>query len=694
YKKEDVVTIVKNYTASLQWNTNLPYILVTAFALLISCTHAILNDIKEWKACHFASSCLCKTVPGSENIIADCSGKDLLRIPKLPHNLQNLFIQNNNISRIEDGIFEDSSLLKTLDLSFNRISHLRKNSFKGLQNLISLNLSNNDLKYENKSFEISAFYFLENLKSLNLKGNVNTSFVPDLWKLRSLELLSIDYVATKIAILDEKFSNLKKLTAAGNRIQRIESGTVRYFPQSLTSADVGDNIFSFGEYVLELKDLPITSLEFSDNFTPHDVFDSYVEECPLIEETVTINSINNLYFYELPFFEKWKKKSGCFPVPGKLKKVLLRSNYLQYEIHNLCFMENELKYLSLSDNVLHTWTGPVTNIRKLTDLDLSANFCSNISKTFFSPDFINVRCLLLQNNLLGLVLPTDVDGEIFQNLYNVKYINLSKNKIANIPNLLFKEQHNLERLDLSENMIDDINFKISHMRKLMFMNVRNNRISTLSQYAMNELDSIAKENNNLTIDLSGNNLVCNCDSLSFVKWIVNTPTNFHLLEKYECKTSKKSISFFRNPREVYETIQKECMSYEGLIVGVTTGILMFIFILCGGIVYRYRWKLRYLYYMVKVKWHDPEHKSDNKDERLYMYDAFVSYANEDDTFVHHKLLNNLEKNGGIQLCLHKRNFLPGNDIATNITSAIHNSRKTIVIMSANYLASYWCMFEL
>ncbi|XP_071121921.1 toll-like receptor 4 [Mytilus edulis] len=791
----------------MMWNTNLPYILVTAFTLLISFTHAILNDIKEWKACHFASSCLCKTVPGSGNIIADCSGKDLLRIPKLPHNLQNLFIQNNNISRIEDGIFEDSSLLKTLDLSFNRISHLRKNSFKGLQNLISLNLSNNDLKYENKSFEISAFYFLENLKSLNLKGNVNTSFVPDLWKLRSLELLSIDYVAYKIAILDEKFSNLKKLTgidlsgitgnckmtilsektflflpqishlnlskckiqhifkgtfkilrniseldvslntclrfetlenittdlqysavkilkvnnihsifgmptvlktsqiwnlkntslvrfeAAGNRIQRIESGTVRYFPQSLTSADVGDNIFSFGEYVLELKDLPITSLEFSDNFTPHDVFDSYVEECPLREETVTINSINNLYFYELPFFEKWKKKSGCFPVPGKLKKVLLRSNYLQYEIHNLCFMKNELNYLSLSDNVLHTWTGPVTNIRKLTDLDLSANFCSNISKTFFSPDFINVRCLLLQNNLLGLVLPTDVDGEIFRNLYNVEYINLSKNKIANIPNLLFKEQHNLERLDLSENMIDDINFQISHMRKLMFLNVRNNRISTLSQYAMNELDSVAKENNNLTIDLSGNNLVCNCDSLSFVKWIVNTPTNFHLLEKYECKTSKKSISFFRNPREVYETIQKECMSYEGLIVGVTTGILMFIFILCGGIVYRYRWKLRYLYYMVKVKWHDPEHKSDNKDERLYMYDAFVSYANEDDTFVHHKLLNNLEKNGGIQLCLHKRNFLPGNDIATNITSAIHNSRKTIVIMSANYLASYWCMFE-
>ncbi|CAC5391064.1 Toll-like receptor 4 [Mytilus coruscus] len=130
-----------------------------------------------------------------------------------------------------------------------------------------------------------------------------------------------------------------------------------------------------------------------------------------------------------------------------------------------------------------------------------------------------------------------------------------------------------------------------------------------------------------------------------------------------------------------------------MIIGFTTGILIFIFILCGGIVYRYRWKLRYLYYMVKVKWHDHEYESDNRDERIYMYDAFVSYANEDQTFVHNTLLRKLEKDGGVQLCLYKRNFLPGNDIATNITSAIHNSRKTIVIMSPKYLVSYWCMFE-
>ncbi|VDI39822.1 Hypothetical predicted protein [Mytilus galloprovincialis] len=124
-----------------------------------------------------------------------------------------------------------------------------------------------------------------------------------------------------------------------------------------------------------------------------------------------------------------------------------------------------------------------------------------------------------------------------------------------------------------------------------------------------------------------------------------------------------------------------------------TVLMVFVSILCGGISYRFRWKLRYLYYMVKVKWHQSEYKSDDTDARLYMYDAFVSYADEGQTFVHKILLHQLEKVGGIQLCLHKRNFLPGNDIATNITFAIQNSQQTIVIMSPDYLASYWCMFE-
>jgi hypothetical protein len=61
-------------------------------------------------------------------------------------------------------------------------------------------------------------------------------------------------------------------------------------------------------------------------------------------------------------------------------------------------------------------------------------------------------------------------------------------------------------------------------------------------------------------------------------------------------------------------------------------------------------------------------------------------------FVLFKLLKTISV-VGFKLCIHERDFIPGNDIASNITSAVHNSRKTVVVMSQNYRQSYWCMFE-
>ncbi|OWF41427.1 Toll-like receptor 1 [Mizuhopecten yessoensis] len=84
----------------------------------------------------------------------------------------------------------------------------------------------------------------------------------------------------------------------------------------------------------------------------------------------------------------------------------------------------------------------------------------------------------------------------------------------------------------------------------------------------------------------------------------------------------------------------------------------------------------------------------NNDERDdYPNDAFISYCEQDGRFVRGDLLDNLEGRSGLTLCLHERDFIPGQDISENITKAIHQSWKTVVIVSNNYLKSYWCMHE-
>ncbi|CAC5379815.1 Toll-like receptor 4 [Mytilus coruscus] len=77
----------------------------------------------------------------------------------------------------------------------------------------------------------------------------------------------------------------------------------------------------------------------------------------------------------------------------------------------------------------------------------------------------------------------------------------------------------------------------------------------------------------------------------------------------------------------------------------------------------------------------------------YDFDAFVSYAEEDQHFVHETFLTNIKEGAELRVCLHKRDFLVGNEIAANITDAIHRSRKTVCIITIHFLNSYWCMFE-
>jgi hypothetical protein len=77
----------------------------------------------------------------------------------------------------------------------------------------------------------------------------------------------------------------------------------------------------------------------------------------------------------------------------------------------------------------------------------------------------------------------------------------------------------------------------------------------------------------------------------------------------------------------------------------------------------------------------------------FRYDAFVSYAEEDKPFVE-KLVSQLEAEGDLSLCIHDRDFVPGISIAENIFTSVNRSRKTIVVLSPNFVESEWCKYEI
>ncbi|XP_076089403.1 toll-like receptor 4 [Mytilus galloprovincialis] len=585
--------------------------------------------------------------------------------------------------------FQYISHVQHLDISTCKIQQINQGALTMLKNITYLDVSNNTcLKFEG----------LENITSDLQFSNIKILKVNNLHKISDLTT-----VLKTSHIKDLHNTSLQYAFADGNRLQTIEKTAISYLPKSLKFVSLRGNPLKFGLYIFEV--VLLVNLETAD------VSDLFRHQTDLHPEKCISDSIYTCkgdsviaprymdpsdVTYLNAFDESNERDTPDFlspatvPIPINLKHVNYSSGSLRMDVPKLKLSGNKLETIDFSNNILYALNGPIYNVKNVKVLNVSTNFCSNISKFFFSSDFKNLEHLNFHNNLLGIVLPDDNEGKILNNLESLIELVLSKNRIPNLPENVFKSQRNLQKLDLSENMFMDITFRVSHMTHLKELDLRGNRITIISDPFTSQFDSLATKHN-FSVDLNKNLLECNCISIKFIEWMTTTNVRLKNIKKYKCMLWNRTNVALHSPKETYNLLRKHCASYENLELALVLGVLLFIILIMGSLMYRYRWKLRYLYYIVKVKYSSLH--SETEEEYSYMYGAFVSYADEDRIFVHNTLLQKLEVENGIQLCLHKRNFLPGNDIATNITSAIHNSRRTLVIMSHNFLKSYWCMFE-
>lgn len=76
------------------------------------------------------------------------------------------------------------------------------------------------------------------------------------------------------------------------------------------------------------------------------------------------------------------------------------------------------------------------------------------------------------------------------------------------------------------------------------------------------------------------------------------------------------------------------------------------------------------------------------------YDAFLSFSHKEDDFVLKKLLPFLESGPNpFKVCVHYRDFVPGEHITSQIFNVIGSSRRTIVVLSPNFIESCWGKME-
>lgn len=372
---------------------------------------------------------------------------------------------------------------------------------------------------------------------------------------------------------------------------------------------------------------------------------------------------------------------------GRLSKFYLDGNNLKtidssfYHIFQdtltvLDLQKNQIRFLA--ENITDP---PFMNLTKLQDLKLDGQrpygltilppslfrglhslrslYLTNNKISFFARDVFDdltgLRFLSLDDCCVGVV---QLPPGIFKNLKNLRILMVENMGMQNFSKEVFESLSQLRKIQLNHNVMQDIPIEaLQSLPNLQYLDIRNVPLS------------------------------CTCKNSMLKNW---TEHNQHAQVVYLynmlCPSDAKT--------KFYNFDTKVCYIDLGEYVFLSTALMTFFFTVTPLLYVKLYWKCKYGYYVFR-SWFSEQWRRLREEKENCKYDAFISYNSSDEKWVMEQLLPNLEGNGSFfKLCLHHRDFEPGRYILDNIVSAVYSSRKTICVVSRNFLRSEWCSLEI
>uniref|UniRef100_A0A8C5LXA4 TIR domain-containing protein n=1 Tax=Leptobrachium leishanense TaxID=445787 RepID=A0A8C5LXA4_9ANUR len=398
-----------------------------------------------------------------------------------------LSLSFNNLASVPSML---PSSLRELDLSNNKIKIIRKEDFHNLVNLEILKLGGNCPRCFNAPYpcepcigqspieiEPLAFRNLKNLTELHL-DNTSLNAIPAIWFQNTTRL---------------KFLNLRQNYLA-------KEMTSAVFLHNLPALQILDLSFNY-----VIRSYP-SFINMSDNFSKlSSLREIYIQGYVFKEITPAclaplkkLNTLNIIDFrvnfirqVDLQVFEEFSNLSVIYLSRNRIAPYTKRNNE---EIDHEAIQYASLDYFGsrygLNDFTEYTFGNRRSNqLRKPQCssygkiLDLSFNSVFFIDANQFK-SFTNISCLNLSSNNID----QDLNGTEFIHLPNLKYLDLSKNKLDFDSSSAFQEVPLLNVLDLSYNkayfVVEGVthNLKfIENLHNLKVLNLSWNEISTLTE---------------------------------------------------------------------------------------------------------------------------------------------------------------------------------------------------------------------
>ncbi|KAI8497200.1 TIR domain [Branchiostoma belcheri] len=326
-----------------------------------------------------------------------------------------------------------------------------------------------------------------------------------------------------------------------------------------------------------------------------------------------------------------------------------------------------------------TMRDDISNVTTI--LHLEGNHLTVINQTVL-PQLLMIRELYLNDNNIS-----NIDDMSFNNFISLAILRLDGNNISEINSKVFKSLSELRELYLNNSGVKYLTADtFQDLAKLQKLHLENNKLKSLPENMFSVLKKLT------LLGIHGNPLTCGCDVLWFANWLRSRAYLLPQGRNVSCVASTKvtrnilSLSAAQFDCEDLQAAQARTRRTIGLSIAL---VLVTIVLVCVIVVVKRKEDIQ-VYLYARYGWRFREEKEDEDKE----YDAFLSYSQHDLDVVLQDVLPALEnREPPFRVCLHHRDFLPGVPIAENILNAVSASKRTIILLSNNFLESDWCQLE-
>lgn len=653
--------------------------------------------------------------------------------------LKFLNISWNSLEDIDPATFIDTPLLEDLDLSHNRLKNLSGQRYLlHTENLQVLYLTCNKFLTMTLGSEFSSLVKLQSLalgaQNISMGDFKSIAAV----KLRTLTLALEDKMVYTAGSLEDVHA--QRLQISFTRNQFVDHYLVADALSFFVEVEFMDLLGGYKELSQQLSERVeiLTSSLYLTNIS------IIWEDLTHYVDVVLHTSITHLTACDVGLSKMPQRDTYVPPKTSKLKTftairaVVKEFIFSQEAVYNF-FINLPVESLAIKETSIIHMTCPRSHSQIL-HLDFSYSaLTDSIFSRVVAQEIVecetldNVRTLILAgNNLKSLQLLS----QRVKYMKSLQHLDLSLNSLTydghgkcfwppNITNMTLSSNgltdsvfkclpKQTETLDLQNNQVSVIPSSILKLQNLSSLNLNSNRLrdlpvcngfpllselllksNSLHAPSVNKLASCPKLK---TLDVSTNPFTCTCALRSFIRLGVYSEKSHAGIKLLNWP----SHYYCTYPEAFRNTILKDTSIPE---VSCNVGLLA-ASILCPAIILIIAvvttcHQLDVPWYMGMIwQWTRAKHRARMQQVRPedlagVEFHAFVSYSQHDADWVRNFFLPNVEGAiGGLRICHHEQNFVPGKTIIENIIACVEKSRRSVFVLSAHFVKSEWCHYEL